>query len=192
MSYVWTTTRVPIDVNEITRNVVRHTSPEHRVDGEGVFDILMMTATEHLLAQLEAGRIRGEDYANAYVQLYQATLGAAIQAWVQKAESLMKEALYARQIEGFNDDLLQKVLKIQLDSWNVGFSVARDTFQGSAGGVPQAMVTGTTTENNVSIPTPELPANIGSNVTYQKINRRVKSIPDEIVPYDPTPPPPPP
>ena len=138
-----------IDVKEFTDNVTTNTNFE--VTGTGIFDVLMDTATKHLTAQLDAGRLRGEDYATAYIQVYTATLQAALQAWLQKgvAEKQLelleaqvkseesKRDLYRRQIEGFDEDYKQKILKICMDSWAVGFSVARDSFEAS--GIPAPM-----------------------------------------------------
>ena len=45
--------------------------------------------------------------------------------------------MYRRQIEGFDEDYKQKILKICMDSWAVGFSVARDSFEAS--GIPAPM-----------------------------------------------------
>lgn len=162
---------IHIDVKEFTNNVIKD-AIQHIVSGDGIFDILMMTATKHLQAQFEGNRIRKEDYATAYVEIYQATLQAALQAWLQKgvAEAdialklaelplkekqlelmaaqidlmtkqieaeLAKRDLYRRQIEGFDEDYKQKILKICMDSWAVGFSVAKDAFQ--AEGTPAPM-----------------------------------------------------
>ncbi len=140
---------IHIDVKEFTDNVTTNNSFE--VAGTGIFDALMDTATKHLTAQLEAGRLRGEDYATAYIQVYTTTLQAALQAWLQKgvAEKQLelieaqvkseesKRDLYRRQIEGFDEDYKQKILKICMDSWAVGFSVARDSFE--ANGIPAPM-----------------------------------------------------
>ena len=145
-----TPVHVDIDITEFTKNVVRE-QIEHTVSGEGIFDVLMNTATQHLLAQFEGGRIRNENYADAYIQIYQATLQAAVQIWLQKgvAEKQLellekqmesedaKKDLYRRQIEGFDEDYKQKILKIMMDSWAVGFSVAKDSFQAS--GIPAPM-----------------------------------------------------
>ena len=65
-----------IDVSKFTRNV-KTNSENHTVSGDGIFDILMNTATSHLLAQFGGNRIRNEDYATAYVQVYQTTLNLA-------------------------------------------------------------------------------------------------------------------
>lgn len=48
-----------------------------------------------------------------------------------------KKDLYRRQIEGFDEDYKQKILKIMMDSWAVGFSVSKDSFQ--ANGIPATM-----------------------------------------------------
>lgn len=141
---------MPIDIKEFTDNVQRD-DIEYIVSGDGIFDTLMETATQHLKAQFEGNRFREEDYATAYVQIYQATLQAALQIWLQKGvaekqlELLAKQiesetnkaALYRRQIEGFDEDYKQKILKIMMDSWSVGFSVAKDSFEAS--GVPATM-----------------------------------------------------
>ena len=148
---------MPIDIKEFTDNVQRD-DVEYVVSGDGIFDTLMETATQHLKAQFEGNRFREEDYATAYVQIYQATLQAALQIWLQKgvadAELKIKEkqlellakqmesetnkaALYRRQIEGFDEDYKQKILKIMMDAWSVGFSVAKDSFE--ADGVPATM-----------------------------------------------------
>jgi len=127
-----TYTRVPIDVNEFTRNVASNppNPQDYIVTGEGIFDVIMMTCTEHLRVQLEAGRIRGEDYANAYITMMQAVLQICTQIWLQKESEDAKKLLYYRQIEGFDEDFKQKLLKISMDSYAVGMSVARDQFLG--------------------------------------------------------------
>ena len=263
------TPAVQINLEDFTRNVqVDYTNGT--VAGEGIFDTLMETATKHLLAQFESNRIRQEDYANAYIHIYEVTLQAALKAWLEKdmvaaqirqteaatskieadisltqaqekalekemlkteaetakiqaetellplqkeilavekekveaetlrivAESALvepqikklhaevdkleaeltlvpkqlelmvaqiaseeakvalaevqkdlvtaqtaseagKKALYKRQIEGFDEDFKQKIIKIMMDSWAVGFSVAKDSFE--ANGIPATM-----------------------------------------------------
>ena len=74
--------KLKVEIGEFTTNV--HKAPEFTVEGDGIFDVMMNTATKHLKAQFDGNRIREEDYADAYVQIYQATLQAAIQAWLQK------------------------------------------------------------------------------------------------------------
>ena len=194
------TKQIVIDVEEFTDNVTTENiageggfKEDLTVKGDGIFDVLMNTATSHLKAQFDSNRLRDEDYATAYIQVYQATLQAALQIWLQKgiaeadialklaeipliekdialkeeqidlakAELSLKEKqlevmtaqlallnkqsdsedakgdLYRRQIEGFDEDYKQKILKICMDSWAVGFSVARDSFEAS--GIPAPM-----------------------------------------------------
>ena len=157
-----------INIEEFTHNVVKDDTT-HTVTGDGVFDILMETATKHLLAQYEANRIRGENYATAYVQVYIETLKAALRVWIEKgAQELqaqllekqieladknldladkqielqekqieaeaMKASLYKRQIEGYDENYKEKILKILLDAYTVVFSVAQEGFEG---GIPK-------------------------------------------------------
>lgn len=152
---------VSLDITQLTNNIV--ISSDYAVTGTGILDDLMETATKHLVAQLESGRIGGESYAVAYVQMYQATLSAALEVWLQKpvltkeqqeqleAQTALinaqkelaeaqkeaeaaKKALFLRQIEGFDEDFQHKVMKVQADLWSVAFSVSKDTIQ--AAGIP--------------------------------------------------------
>lgn len=146
-----------LDVKEFTNNVEIDTNT-YTVNGDGIFDILMMTATKHLVAQYKANRIRQEDYANAYIDLYKTTIQAALDAWLKgklynaqfslikkQAELTEKQTetenakkdLYKRQIEGFDENYKEKILKIMLDAWGIGFSVAKDSFD--AQGIPAPM-----------------------------------------------------
>ena len=201
-------------ITEFTANVKKVEDDNGAITGTGIFDVLMNTATKHLQVQFDSGKINGELYANAYIQVYQVTLQTALQAWLQKgvaeadialklAEIPIKEKelalktaqiqltlaelplkgkdlalkeeqinlakaelslkgkqletmtaqlallskqtdsedakrdLYRRQIEGFDEDYKQKILKIMMDSWAVGFSVSKDSFQAS--GIPATM-----------------------------------------------------
>ena len=110
-----------------------------------------MTATKHLVAQYKANRIRQEDYANAYIDLYKTTIQAALDAWLkgkiynaqfaliekQTETENAKKDLYRRQIDGFDEDYKYKILKILMDAWGIGFSVAKDSFE--AQGIPAPM-----------------------------------------------------
>lgn len=124
---------------------------EYIVIGDGLFDNLMEVAAKHLKAQFDSNRIRQEDYAQMYLDLYKTTLQLAIQAWLQKktteAQILTafkqldsedaKKGLYKRQIEAFDEDYKHKILKVMMDAWSVGFSVAKDSFE--AAGIPAPM-----------------------------------------------------
>ena len=187
-------------ISEFTANVKKVEDDNGAITGTGIFDVLMNTATKHLQVQFDSGKISGELYANAYIQVYQVTLQTAKDIWLQKSTSeaqlalLNKQAdllsaqiitedakrgnlnkqtdllsaqitlegikgnhlnkqvdllgkqvdsedakkdLYRRQIEGFDEDYKQKILKIMMDSWAVGFSVSKDSFQAS--GIPATM-----------------------------------------------------
>ena len=187
-------------ITEFTGNVKKVEDDNGAITGTGIFDVLMNTATKHLQVQFDSGKINGELYANAYIQVYQVTLQTAKDIWLQKSTSeaqlalLNKQAdllsaqiitegtqrthlskqidllneqitledikgnhlnkqtdlldkqinsedakrdLYRRQIEGFDEDYKQKILKIMMDSWAVGFSVSKDSFQAS--GIPATM-----------------------------------------------------
>ena len=189
-----------IAITEFTGNVKKVEDDNGAITGTGIFDVLMNTATKHLQVQFDSGKINGELYANAYIQVYQVTLQTAKDIWLQKSTSdaqlalLGKQAdllseqitsegtkrnhlskqidllneqitlegikgnnlskqtdlldkqinsedakrdLYRRQIEGFDEDYKQKILKIMMDSWAVGFSVSKDSFQAS--GIPATM-----------------------------------------------------
>lgn len=141
---------IVLDVKEFTNNVEIDTN-SYTVSGDGLFDILMMTATKHLAAQYKANRIRQEDYANAYIDIYKTTMQAALDVWLKgkiynaqlallekqtEAEDAKKD-LYRRQIEGFDEEYKYKILKVLMDSWAVGFSVAKDSFE--ATGIPAPM-----------------------------------------------------
>lgn len=148
---------IKIDITEFTNNVNTN-NIDYTVTGDGLFDTLMNTATKHLLAQYDSNKIRGEDYANAYVDIYKYTLQAAVEIWLKKgiAEAQLalldkqlelldkqmetedaKKDLYKRQIEGFDENYKEKILRIMMDSWAVGFSVAKDSFE--ADGIPAPM-----------------------------------------------------
>ena len=106
-------TLAKINIDEFTDNVSRD-DIEHIVVGDGIFDKLMETATQHLKAQFEGNRFREEDYAVAYVQIYQATLQAALQAWLQKGIAETEMALKAAElpIKAKQLELLQKQLDL--------------------------------------------------------------------------------
>ena len=139
-----------LDIKEFTDNV-KINEDTNTVTGTGIFDVLMDTATKHLKAQYNANGIRQEDYANAYIDLYKITIQAALDAWLkgkiynaqfaliekQTESETAKKDLYKRQIEGFDEEYKYKILKVLMDAWAVGFSVAKDSFE--ATGIPAPM-----------------------------------------------------
>lgn len=87
-----------INTGEFTSNVFINPR-EYTVSGDGIFDALMETATKHLVAQFEANRIRLEDYAVAYNQIYPQVLQTAQQIWLQKPQSQASVVLTQAQAE---------------------------------------------------------------------------------------------
>lgn len=80
---------------DILTNNVEVDESTFTVSGEGLFDRLMETATKHLQVQFDANRIRQEDYAQAYIDIYKATLSAALQAWDTTLKDKENEARLA-------------------------------------------------------------------------------------------------
>ena len=85
------------------------------VNSTAILDKLLYTVKENLDAQYKSGRIRKEEYAQAYVALYQASLQIASQIFLQKdliTKQIEKEAksieLIERQKKGFDDDFITK------------------------------------------------------------------------------------
>lgn len=98
------------DIEQFTNNVVKH-DDTHTVTGSGLFDILMDTATKHLIAQYEGNRIRSEDYADAYVAIYQSTLTVAADLWAKKALEKINLARYEAEIKKIEAETLTESMK---------------------------------------------------------------------------------
>jgi hypothetical protein len=54
------------------------------VNGDGTFDVIMSSVAAHLVKEYEKGRITGQEYTKAYIELTTAALGAAVQFLLQK------------------------------------------------------------------------------------------------------------
>jgi hypothetical protein len=120
-----------INFTDFTKNV--STDADKAVTGDGVFDDMMETVNAHINAQYELGRITGPDYAQVYLGAIQAAMAESMKfvlqhqiAEEQTDGEAAKTALIKRQTQGFDDDAKQKLLKQQLDSWSVAYSVAKD------------------------------------------------------------------
>ena len=86
-----------IAITEFTANVKKVEDDNGAITGTGIFDVLMNTATKHLQVQFDSGKINGELYANAYIQVYQVTLQTAKDIWLQKDISEAQLALLNKQ-----------------------------------------------------------------------------------------------
>ena len=68
------------------------------LDGTGSFDVLMQIMTLHLMREYAAGRITGDVYAKAYVEVLNAILAQATQFVVSQAQVAANDELIAAQI----------------------------------------------------------------------------------------------
>jgi len=126
-----TSTSTSIQFTDFTRNVATNT--DSVVTGDGVFDDMMETVNAHIDAQYKLGRITGGDYAQVYLGAMQSAMAEAMKFVLQRQiaeeqtdSEAAKTKLIERQTKGFDDDAKNKLLKQQLDSWSVAYSVAKD------------------------------------------------------------------
>jgi hypothetical protein len=68
--------------------------------------------------ELQANRIKGTEYADTYQALMNTCLQLAMETPLKDEQS----QLYARQREGFDDNLRHKMLDIQMNTWAMMFS----------------------------------------------------------------------
>lgn len=131
------------DVDAFTKNTQIIPNPDvaktYRVIGDGTFDKMMETCIKHLDAMFLSNRIRQEDYATIYADLYKTNLEVAIIA----GEKAANKALIRRQIQGYNESYKKDILKIMTDAWTVGFSSSEDAFIDESSGmaIPDVMRT---------------------------------------------------
>jgi len=95
------------------------------VDTTGIgalYDALEAKLTNTLDAQWNSGRLTGSDYA----QVLSSTLTEALQLSVKTVQEQPQVdanvALIQRQTKGFDDNMKQKMLEIQLNAWSLMFS----------------------------------------------------------------------
>lgn len=113
------------------------------IDGDGIFDKFMQVLKLHLQGEVTAGRITGDNYAEAYIAMTNLALTQAVSYSLQgiltdqkvKTEQAQisdtvdgipvtglmgkQKQVYAAQIKGFKDDAFNKAAKIAVDVWNV-------------------------------------------------------------------------
>jgi len=122
-------TQIPF--TDFTQNVT--TDANNVVTGDGVFDDMMESVNKHIDAQYQLGRITGADYSQVYLGALQSAMSESMKfvlqhkiAEEQTDSEAAKSKLIERQTKGFDDDAKNKLLKQQLDSWSVAYSVAKD------------------------------------------------------------------
>lgn len=145
---------IKIEPSDITSGEVlsKDYSGENRLywEGLGVFDIFMKSIDENLRVQYDNGRIVGESYATAYIQLVSLALDKALQLASANAELKLKISemeikerqvedelsltplkqenlraqtkVYDRQVEGFSDNLKLKLMEAQLNAFAMIYS----------------------------------------------------------------------
>ena len=127
----------------------------------------MHAIDENLRIQYDNGRILGDTYAQAYIQLVSAAIDKSVNLAIANAEIKLKiaelelkenqadedEALnklkqeqlraqtkvYDRQIEGFSDNLKLKLLQSQLESFSMIFASGMLDFNENAAAFPKAL-----------------------------------------------------
>lgn len=121
------------DIEEITNNAgtyrpvkttVTDDETSTTVVGDGILDRLLETVRLNLDAQRKSGRIRQEEYAQAYVALTQAAIQAAVTlslqgdiAAMQVAKEAEQIATYQRQRIAYDEDFLVKATQHLLDGY---------------------------------------------------------------------------
>lgn len=83
------------------------------LDGTGSFDVLMQTMTLHLMREYTAGRITGDVYAKAYVEVLNATLAQATQFVVSQAQVAANDELLAAQIRQIDSNILTNEAQVR-------------------------------------------------------------------------------
>ena len=133
-------------------------------NGTGALDKLMNTINLYIDDQYNRGRIKGTDYANVLLNSIQSVLSASLQFTLGEKVNEAQIALYDRQKEGFDDDAKQKLLKVLMDTWSVGYSSAP-----SAHAIPDA-ITGPTLDKVAENAISALGISEAINMTMDTIN----------------------
>ena len=94
-----------LDVKNITTGTI---------DGTGTFDVMMQTVFLHLQREYASGRITGDMYAKAYIELMNNTLAQATQYVVAAFQATANDDLVAAQIRKINKDIELVTEQIEL------------------------------------------------------------------------------
>lgn len=77
-----------------------------RFDGKGVLDVILKTIGLHLMREYEEDRIRGTDYANAYINLINSTLATASEYSLAKSKQPLELQLLEANIQKVATDTI--------------------------------------------------------------------------------------
>ena len=94
-----------LDVKDITTGAI---------DGTGTFDVIMQTVFLHLQREYASGRITGDMYAKAYIEIMNNTLAQATQYVVAAFQATANDDLVAAQIRKINKDIELVTEQIEL------------------------------------------------------------------------------
>ena len=94
-----------LDVSNVTTGTI---------DGTGTFDVLMQTVFLHLQREYASGRITGDMYAKAYIEIMNSTLAQATQYVVAAFQATANDDLVAAQIRKINKDIELVTEQIEL------------------------------------------------------------------------------
>ena len=89
---------------------------EAKVEGKGVYDILMQANAAHLEKEFNASRIKGSEYAQIYLGTMQATMETAVQFFIQRHKL------------GYESKILEmqaKIAEVELEKVRVELEIAR-------------------------------------------------------------------
>ena len=94
-----------LDVSNVTTGTI---------DGTGTFDVMMQTVFLHLQREYASGRITGDMYAKAYIEIMNSTLAQATQYVVAAFQATANDDLVAAQIRKINKDIELVTEQIEL------------------------------------------------------------------------------
>jgi hypothetical protein len=94
-----------LDVSNVTTGTI---------DGTGTFDVLMQTVFLHLQREYASGRITGDMYAKAYIEIMNNTVAQATQYVVAAFQATANDDLVAAQIRKINKDIELVTEQIEL------------------------------------------------------------------------------
>lgn len=105
----------PTDIPEHV-DVVIEEFTEGFKDGNGLYEVLMRVAADHLRDEHKAGRISGKEYAQVYVGMMQAAMQQSAQYVLQKAQTESQVALANIQAFQTNEQLKLSVAQSKLQA----------------------------------------------------------------------------
>lgn len=119
----------PLTVDEAAPYVLDGLT-QAKVDGTGVFDVLMRAFNVHIDKQFKDGRIKGPEYATVYLGGMQAALEGALRFLSQVGEDKLKYQLMKQQIINAGEEM--HVLQGQACKLKAEFDLTKETTEKTA------------------------------------------------------------